>query len=81
MNCTHNSLRPLKKGLISHYSESQPLPIGWHHLLHSVNDIDKKELKISYAQPTKRSFSHLFNEKPIDQCSQAILSLRQMLIA
>jgi hypothetical protein len=81
MNCTHNSLRPLKKGLISHYSTSQPLPIGWHHLLHNVNGIDEKELKTNYIQPTKRSLRHLFNEIPINQYSHAIFSLRQMLIA
>ncbi len=35
--CTHNPLRPLKKGLIMKCSTSEPLPVGWHHLMQSAN--------------------------------------------
>lgn len=81
MNCTHNSLRPLKKGLISHHSTSEPLPVGWHHLIHNINSTEKKDLKTDSSQPIKSSLRHLLNENPINQYTQSTFSLRQMLIA
>ncbi len=82
MNCTHNSLRPLKKGLVSHHLTSEPLPVGWHHLMHSMNTTERNDLKKGYIQPRKHSLHHLLlSEKSIDQYSQGIFYLRQMLIA
>jgi hypothetical protein len=81
MNCTHNSLRPLKKGLVSHHLTSDPLPVGWHHLKHNINSTERKDSKIDYIQPRKHSFRDLLSENPINQSSQAMFSLRQMLIA
>ena len=81
MNCTHNSLRPLKKGLVSHHLTSEPLPVGWHHLIHSINNTGRKDSTIDYIQPEKHSLHHLLSEKSINQYTQTIFSLRQMLIA
>jgi len=77
MICTHNSLRPLKKGLVSHCTPSGPLPIGWHSLMHSEN----KDLKIGSSQPTKRSSRHLTSDRLINKYAQARFSLLQLLTA
>ncbi len=81
MNWTYNSVRPLKKGLVSHHSTSQPLPVGWYHLLHSIDSTGKKHSKIDSRQPTKCDLRPLSSEKSLNQYSQAMFSLRQMLIA
>jgi hypothetical protein len=74
-------LRPLKKGLVSHHLTSEPLPVGWHHLIHSINNTGRKDSTIDYIQPAKHSLHHLLNEKSINQYTQTIFSRRQMLIA
>ena len=81
MKITHNSLRPLKKGLISHCSRSEPLPIGWHHLMYNDHDDKNKNFKISYIQSKTHRLRHLSMEKPINEYSQARLCLQQLITA
>lgn len=65
MNCTYNTIRPLKKGLITKQFKSQPLPVGWYPLMTSSSSVENKELsnqsiqmKISSSQ-AKSSLHHL----------------------
>jgi hypothetical protein len=82
MKCTHNSLRPLKKGLMTNQLRSEPLPVGWHYLMHSINNTtEKSDLKINYPKLTQRAWRHLSSDKPVNYYPQALFSLRQMLIA
>lgn len=82
MKCTYNSLRPLKKGLVSHNLRSEPLPVGWHYLMQSTNNIsENRDAKIDSMQSEKRFLRHLLNDRPIDPYSHGRFSLRQMLIA
>jgi len=81
MKCTHNSLRPLKKGLMSDHIRSEPLPVGWHYLMHSIDTADKEDSKIYFPKPTQRALRHLSIDKPVNQYSLALFSLRQMLTA
>ncbi|CAF1082582.1 unnamed protein product [Adineta steineri] len=78
MHCTYNSLRPLKKGLINHSSISKPLPIGWHSLMHNINNND---LRIGSIQYPKGCLRHLTNDRPIDQYSQSRFAIMQLLTA
>jgi hypothetical protein len=74
----HPTLTP--SGLVSYCATSQLLPVGWYHLLHSIHTTQKKGSKIDYSQSTNRSLRHLSNEKQLNQYSQAMFSLHQMLI-
>jgi hypothetical protein len=78
---THNSVRPLKKGLMTNQLKSEPLPVGWHYLMHSINTSDKPKSKINYSKPSPRAWHHLSSDTPVNYYSLASFSLRQMLIA
>lgn len=66
---------------MSHHSTSEPLPVGWHPLIHNIPNTEKVDFQNVHTQSTKRSLRHLLSENPINQYSQSIFSLRQMLIA
>jgi hypothetical protein len=70
----------IKKGLVRHCATSQLLLVGWYHLLHSIHTTQKKGSKTDYRQSKNRSLPHLSNEKQLNQYSQAMFSLHQMLI-
>ena len=50
--CTHNPLRPLKKGLITNSSNSEPVPVSWNHFIRSVNDAESEYTKTMTASST-----------------------------
>lgn len=67
---THNPLRPLKKGLITNCSTYEPLPVGWNHLMQSVNNAESKYTKVMNIHPNTPTIRLLSNNNEVIQYSQ-----------
>ena len=67
---THNALRPLKKGLITKCSTSEPLPVGWNHLIKIANDAESKHTKVTNTHPDMPAIRLLSNDNHVIQYSQ-----------
>lgn len=67
---TYNPLRPLKKGLITNGSTSEPLPVGWTHFLEHINHADNKYTKKMNIHPETHVIRSLTNENEVMKYSQ-----------
>ncbi len=68
--CTHNTLRPLKNGLITNCSTSKPLPVGWLHIMQRAADAEstlQKKVNVDHNTPV---LGFLSNNNQVVQYSQ-----------
>ena len=78
---TNNPIRPLKKGLITNCSTSEPLPVGWIHLMRSAHDAETEFTPKIVAQPETPVLRFLSNENQVIQYSQKDFNLQLILSA
>ncbi len=79
--CTHNPLRPLKKGLIMKCSTSEPLPVGWHHLMQSASNAESEFTQEVNIHPNTPVLRFLSNNNQIIQYSQKYLNVQLVITA
>jgi len=74
-------LRPLKKGLITKCSISEPLPVGWNHLIQAANDVESKYTKANYTHSNMPVIRLLSKNDHVIQYSQESFNRRLILTA
>ena len=77
---THNALRPLKKGLITNCSTSQPIPVGWNHLIQRVTDAKSEYAQTKPSHPPAPVLRFLSNNNQVIEYSQKHLNLHLLLV-
>jgi len=78
---THNPLRPLKKGLITKCSTSEPLPVGWNHLMQTANNAESEYTKGIHIHPDTPVLRFLSNNNQVIQYSQKYFNLQLVITA
>lgn len=78
---THNPLRPLKKGLITNCSSSQPLPVGWNHLIQRATEANSEFADSDAFRSNSPAVRFLSNTNQLVQYSQKSLNVHLLLVA
>lgn len=78
---THNPSRPLKKGLITNCSASQPLPVGWTHLMQRAADAESEYTKAGPRHSQAPAVRLLSENNQVEQISQKRLNLHLLITA
>ena len=67
---TSQPLRPLKKGLITSNSVSEPLPVGWNHLHPDANYAETQSMANMPIPPSTPAVRLSVNDQQFVECSQ-----------
>ena len=78
---THNPLRPLKKGLITNASTSQPLPVGWNHFIQRATEAKNELIQSNTFQSHTPVLRFLSNSNQVVEYSQKYFNLHLLIVA